>query len=76
MAQVILCDGCGGVGACTKVGHVLRRDYCEGCAERAAAYQGEIDALHERVAQDWKDGLAEIRKTYSSALRVLPDVTQ
>lgn len=75
MAQVTLCDGCGGAGNCGKVGYVLRRDYCEVCFERAAAYQAEVDALHDKLAHAWQDGLVEIRATYSTALRALPDVS-
>ena len=75
MAQITICDGCG--GSCInheKVGHVIKRDYCEGCMGRAEEYQAEIDKLHERVAVEWKEGLAEIRDTYSKALHALPDV--
>lgn len=75
MAQVIVCDGCGGAGSnCVKVGHVIRRDYCEACKVRADDYQAEIDALHSRLAEAWRDGLAEIRRTHGSALHSLPDV--
>jgi len=74
MATRIICDGCDKPTAtAVKAGLVLRVDYCPACAETHAAYEKEVDALHERLATSWTTELAVLRESFRERLMRLPD---
>ena len=59
MAQSFTCDGCGCNVAKPKiVGHVLRREYCDSCAENAEAFL----AAEEENRAHYQQRFAEIRQ--------------
>jgi hypothetical protein len=75
MATTITCDGCGnGIdGPPEKIGYVLVRDYCAPCAAIVAELGADIDALHTRLANSWREDLETTRAQYRTKLRQLPD---
>lgn len=67
MARVLACDGCGQPRTeLARIGRVIEREFCTVCAEKAAAYLADLDALHAQVALDWSRRLAELRARYQS----------
>ena len=70
-----ICDGCDQqiAGDPIKAGFVHRCDYCADCAGIHTAYQLQIDALHERLAQSWLTELEAIREGFRMKLNLLPD---
>ena len=52
MAATYFCDGCGcNLDKPKVVGHVIRRDYCEPCADKATAFI-EAEEVLRRTAQE------------------------
>lgn len=76
MATKVECDRCHkaveGDGA--KRGFVIKRDYCEICVKKIDKMLGEIDDLHNWVAQQWSDNLLQIHEKYETKRGLLPDV--
>ncbi|MGE0289517.1 MAG: hypothetical protein AB7I42_26010 [Bradyrhizobium sp.] len=75
MATMLVCDGCGHgiIGPPVKHGLVIRRDYCVPCSDIVQKYLDELNALHERLALAWKEGLETIRQSYREKVTHLPD---
>ena len=78
MAKATICDGCSTAidGEGQRIGFVLRGDYCDECAPLIAEYGAAIDVLHDKVANEFKTGLAKIRIKYAKRVKTLPDVTR
>lgn len=78
MAKVTICDGCGLgiIGPEERIGYVISRDYCTSCASVVGAYGAEVDAMHDRLAKEWREGLQQIRENYRKRLQHLPDDNQ
>jgi hypothetical protein len=74
MATQTICDGCGKAGAPHRLGLVVQRDYCDGCATAAQAYSDSIDAHHTRLTAAFCSQVLSVRKTYLETLRALPDL--
>lgn len=52
MAIAYSCDGCGAkVDKPKQVGHVIKRDYCETCADKATAFL-EAEEVLRRTTQE------------------------
>lgn len=75
MAVRHVCDGCSKeiAGDPVKAGFVLRVDYCPDCAKVFETYQGEVNALHERLSSSWTMELATLRESFRERLARLPD---
>lgn len=78
MATKVFCDGCNAEieGAPTIMGHVVKQEYCEQCAETVKTYMAEVDQLHERLSAQWGTELMAIRGRYEKTLAALPDVVE
>lgn len=75
MAQSFVCDGCGAnVEAPIVKGHVLKRDYCESCAENAEAFLEEEEKARVSVQHSFAKMRDVLVKKYGKALTKLPDV--
>ena len=66
MAIRIECDG--GCGATcereaefTEFGHFKKKWYCVNCAESMRKLNIERDCLHDKVSNEWRAGLANLR---------------
>ena len=75
MAQRFVCDGCGALieHEPTKIGFVVRPDYCDACAKNAMEYMADIDKLHTDLSGRWTKGLADTRAKWAKKLQKLPD---
>jgi hypothetical protein len=75
MATLVMCDGCGArlEEKPSKVGYVIRREYCPTCIATVTEYQAEVDALHDRLAASWRQDLEAIRVRFRDRLNSLPD---
>jgi len=75
MATLVMCDGCGArlEEEPSKVGYVIRREYCPACIATVTEYQAEVDALHDRLAASWRQDLEGIRVRFRDRLNCLPD---
>lgn len=64
MAVAYTCDGCGtNVDKPMQVGHVIKRDYCEGCAAKAKAFLEAEEKLRVETQQAFiaaRNGLIEV----------------
>lgn len=60
------CDGCG-VNA-DELTVESGRDYCGACATTVSAYREAVTKLHERIASEWGEKLAEIHAEYTSLI--------
>ena len=80
MGVRFVCDGCGDImepGVEPKrLGKVIRREYCECCADAAETHLAEVDKLHDEIAIAWNSGISSLRKAaHEAGLDLLPDST-
>lgn len=77
MATQTICDGCGMtlLGDGTRLGVVVKRDYCPTCLPIVEDYLASRDKIHDRVARAWKKDLARLKSTTkkSNTRMGLPD---
>lgn len=75
MATKHFCDGCEAAieGEPQVRGYVIKRDYCEACAEKVDAYQSEMDAIHNDLSERWVVQIRQLRKRYHKQVTLLPD---
>lgn len=75
MAASYVCDGCGkAVASPKKIGHVIPRDYCETCAEKAESYLNEEEALRVRLQIDFANERSILIGKYLQGGFNLPDL--
>lgn len=75
MAIQYSCDGCGApVENPVKVGHVVKRDYCETCKEIAERFMREEEALRKATHERFMDDRALLIARYSAGNFKLPDL--
>jgi len=55
-------------------GLVTKRRYCEECQPVVDEFLRKRDALHTKLAEDWKQGLWVLSENYFRKLKGLPDV--
>lgn len=73
MAASFTCDGCGNqVDVPTVLGHVIKRDYCEGCATLAEKFL----ALEEALRNETREKFMAKRATLIGDLYKLKGVAQ
>ncbi len=61
MSQITHCDGCGEVcESPTARGLQRKLDYCENCIPIVDDRADQMDTLHDRIAEQWRDGIAAI----------------
>ena len=82
MTTRIECDGCGGLPDCphrpagdatfVEVGFVRKAHYCAEALRLHEAYLVERDALHDRIAAEWRRELAALEARYEG-LKVIAD---
>ena len=54
MTTLYVCDGCGaGVEKPLKLGHVLKREYCEACGPRARLFVEAEEELRKRLHEQF-----------------------
>lgn len=66
MPDAFLCDGGCGTAVTeettlTALGNLVVKRYCPDCAPHVDAYLKARDALHDRAAKTWADGLRTLR---------------
>lgn len=78
MAASYSCDGCGKqVKDPVKLGHVIRRDYCEDCAKLVKEFLDRETTLISAVVKTYINERAELIKKFSRIGKLtiqLPDV--
>ena len=76
MASSFTCDGCGcSVAKPKRVGTVLVRDYCEGCAKNAETFLAEEEDNRANYRQSFAEARRQLISTYGKEGRFrLPDV--
>ena len=75
MAISYSCDGCGkAVENPVKVGHVIRRDYCDDCAQAANAFIESEETLRKDTHTRFVDDRAALIAKYSAGGFRLPDL--
>lgn len=63
------CSGCQAPSEEMHERGIMRRlDYCTHCVAVVDAYRADVDALHEALALQWRDGLEAIRSRYAGKL--------
>ena len=73
MASYFVCDGCGNrVDMPKKVGHIVKREYCETCAATAEKFIAEEEALRRAIQEKFVDDRAALIAKYTGFK--LPDV--
>jgi len=69
------CDGCGeAVDVPKKVGHIVKREYCERCAEIADRFVREEEELRKATQERFVDDRALLIVRFSAANFRLPDI--
>lgn len=75
MAISYSCDGCAKpVESPKKVGHVVRREYCETCAEIAENFIEQEEALRKATQERFVDDRALLIARFSAGNFKLPDL--
>jgi len=75
MAISYSCDGCGeAVYVPKKVGHIVKREYCERCAEIADRFVREEEELRKATQERFVDDRALLIVRFSAANFRLPDI--
>ena len=75
MSTVTLCDGCmNPVQEPVKIGHVLRMEYCAGCAVTAQAFVDAEEELRRVAVEAFQKGRAGLIEQYAVNEFKLPDV--
>lgn len=75
MAIFFKCDGCGqAVESPKKVGFVIRREYCDTCAEIADRFVREEEKLRKAAQERFVDDRALLIARYSAGNFRLPDL--
>ena len=75
MATAYLCDGCRSpVENPVKVGHVLKRDYCETCAPRAQAFVEAEENLRADLVATFQSARRRMIEAATEDKFLLPDV--
>jgi len=69
------CDGCGAaVDMPKKVGHIVKREYCETCAEIADRFVREEEELRKATQERFVDDRALLIVRFSAGNFHLPDI--
>lgn len=77
MSVVYGCDGCRlAVLEPTKVGRVIRRDYCNDCAAKARAYMEAEEELRKRLVVSFEEDRGLLIAAASEGGFALPDVPE
>jgi len=75
MAISYSCDGCGeAVDVPKKVGFIVRREYCERCAEIADRFVREEEELRKSTQERFVDDRALLIVRFSAGNFKLPDL--
>jgi hypothetical protein len=75
MAASYTCDGCGcNVATPKQIGHVLKRDYCEPCADKAQAFLEAEEILRRTTQEQFEKARATFIAHASEGGFKLPDV--
>jgi hypothetical protein len=75
MAASFTCDGCmASVEVPIVIGHVLKRDYCELCAARAAEFITAEEDLRKETQARFVEARGKLIGAYGVAGFQLPDV--
>lgn len=75
MAMSFTCDGCGvNVQEPARIGHVLKRDYCDKCAPSAEAFLEAEEKERIAVQVVFAAKREKLLKSYTKNLLKLPDV--
>lgn len=75
MAASFTCDGCGAnVASPNVVGFVIRRDYCEPCAQEAAQFLADEEAERLAVQVAFHGKREKLLQKYAKTLAKLPDI--
>lgn len=62
---IIACDGCGTrLDAGTERGFVDKKRYCETCDATYQEHAKAVDALHDRLAALWAEGLTLLERGF------------
>jgi hypothetical protein len=77
-ASVFVCQGgCGtfepDAAKMQARGIVNEKLYCEKCIVQVDDYLSARDNLHTRLAVEWADGLAGLRRDWEKVVKALPD---
>ena len=66
MATQTICDACQKPVEesmrVTRVGVVVKRDYCGDCLPMISKYLVERDHLHDKIATSWQNGLSALKR--------------
>lgn len=77
MAASYTCDGCGApVAVPHRVGHVLKRDYCDDCKVIAEGFLTDEETLRESVQMQFLIGRKSLADAVREKLKLLPDVVE
>lgn len=75
MSTILICDGCGEpLAVPAEVGHIIKRQYCEQCAEIAEKFLAEEEALRKAAHEKFIDDRAALIARFSADGGKLPDV--
>lgn len=76
MSIFSVCKGCNEVtkkASLKKVG-ILNFEYCNCCMVTIDAYLKERDALHDKLALEWKNGMGKIdKRCHKKGIKVIPN---